>query len=58
MVCNKSQKVFTSACSDGNLKNQPKYMGMTPQLFHTIPTSCAILPPLTQICFVFVSCVQ
>ena len=31
---------------------------MTPQHFHTIPTSCAILPPLTQICFVFVSCVQ
>ena len=27
-------------------------MGMTPQHFHTIPTSCAILPPLTQICFV------
>ena len=33
-------------------------MGMRPQHFHTIPTSCAILPPLTQICFVFVSCVQ
>ena len=31
---------------------------MTPQHFHTIPTSCVILPPLTQICFVFVSCVQ
>ena len=31
---------------------------MTPQHFHTIPTSCAILPPLTQICYVFVSCVQ
>jgi len=29
-------------------------MGMTPQHFHTIPTSCAILPPLTQICFVFI----
>ena len=27
-------------------------MGMTPQHFHTIPTSCAILPPPTQICFV------
>ena len=27
-------------------------MGTTPQHFHTIPTSCAILPPLTQICFV------
>jgi len=33
-------------------------MGMTPQHFHTIPTSCAILPPLTQICFVFDTCVQ
>jgi len=31
---------------------------MTPQHFHTIPTSCAILPPLRPICFVFVSCVQ
>ena len=30
---------------------------MTQQHFHTIPTSCAILPPLTQIWFVFVSCV-
>ena len=28
---------------------------MIPQHFHTIPTSCAVLPPLTQICFVFVS---
>ena len=27
-------------------------MGMTPQHFHTIPTSCAILPSLTQICCV------
>ena len=27
-------------------------MGMTPQYFHIIPTSCATLPPLTQICFV------
>jgi len=27
---------------------------MTPQHFHTIPTSCAILPPLTQRWFVFV----
>ena len=34
-------------------------MGMTPQHFHTIPTtSCAILPPLAQICFVLVSYVQ
>jgi len=30
-------------------------MGMTPQHFHTIPTSCVILPPLTQLCFVFVA---
>ena len=30
-------------------------MGMTPQYFHTIPTSGAILP---AICFVFVSCVH
>ena len=29
-------------------------MGMTPQHFHTFPTSCAILPPLTQILFAFV----
>ena len=28
-------------------------MGMTPQHFHTFPTPCAILPPLTQICFAF-----
>ena len=27
-------------------------MGMTPQHFHTIPTSCAFLLPLTQICLV------
>ena len=30
-------------------------MGLTPQHFHTIPTSCAILLPLQ---FVFVSCVE
>ena len=29
---------------------------LDPKHFHTIPTSCAILPPLTQICFVFVTC--
>ena len=34
----------TSACRDGTLKNQPNKMGTTPQHFHTIPTSCAILP--------------
>ena len=36
--------------------NPYKIMGMTPQHFHTI--SIYILPPLTQIWFVFVSCVQ
>ena len=63
MYSHKSQKSFPSwksACRDGSLKNQPNYMGMTPQHFHTIPTSCTILPPLTQIilCYLFVSCVQ
>ena len=46
---NKSQNVFwmkTSACRDETLKNQPNKMGMTPQYFHTIPTSCTILPTL------------
>ena len=38
--------------------NRTRWEWMTPQHFHTIPTSCAILPPLTQICYVFVSCVQ
>ena len=33
--------------------NQTRWKSMTPQHFHTIPTSCAILPPLTQICYVF-----
>ena len=33
-------------------------LGMTPQHFHTIPTSCAILPPITNMLCVFVSCVQ
>ena len=31
---------------DGNLKNQPNEIGTTPQYFHTIPTSCAILQTL------------
>ena len=31
---------------------------MTPQHFHTIPTSMRFLVPLTQICFMFVSCVK
>ena len=38
--------------------NQSKWESMTPQHFHTISTSSAILPPLTQICYVFASCVQ
>ena len=38
--------------------NRTRWESMTPQHFHTIPTSCAILPPLTQICYAFVSCVQ
>ena len=33
-------------------------MGMTQQHLHAIRTSCAILPSLTHVCFVFVSCVQ
>ena len=33
-------------------------MEMAPQHFHTIHTPCAILPPLTQIGFVFVGCVH
>ena len=48
--------IKTSACRDGSLKNLPNKMGMTPQHFHTIPTSCAILPPLTQIWSVLVMC--
>ena len=38
--------------------NRTRWDSMTPQHFHTIRTFCAILPPLTQICYVFVSCVQ
>jgi len=33
-------------------KTKNKRDGMTPQHFHVIPTSCTILLPLTQICFV------
>ena len=43
----KSQNVFwmkTSTCRDVILKNQPDKMGMIAQYFHTILTSCAILP--------------
>ena len=36
----------TSTCRDGTIKNQPNQMGMTPQSFYTIPTSCAILPTI------------
>ena len=40
---NKSQKLMqTSTCRDETLKNQPNKMGMPPQYFYTIPTSCAI----------------
>jgi len=28
--------------------SQTRWESMTPQHFHTIPTSCAILPPLTM----------
>ena len=48
----------TSACRNETLKKPTKLDGNeTTTLLHH-PTSCAILPPLTQICFVFVSCVQ
>ena len=46
---NKSKKVNktqTSTCRDGTLKKQPNKMGMTPQYFYTIPTSCAIWPTM------------
>ena len=36
----------TSTCRDEILKNQPNKTGTTPQYFYTIPTSCAILPPV------------
>ena len=36
--------------------NQTRWESMTPQHFHTIPTSCAIFLPLTQICDVLVVC--
>ena len=60
---NTSDKMFSEGgqahVEMGALKaNQTRWESTTPQHFHTIPTSCAILPPLTQICFVFVSCVQ
>ena len=38
--------------------NQTRWESMTPQHFHTIPTSCAILPPLTQVCFVCLLCAE
>ena len=34
--------------------NHTRWESMTLQHFHTIPASCAILPPLTQICYVFI----
>ena len=59
----------TSACRKKFSEGKQAHVGMeasktnqtrwkSPQHFHTIPTSCAILLPLTQICYVFVSCVQ
>ena len=36
--------IKTSACRNGSLKNQANKMGVTRQHFHTIPTSCAIVP--------------
>ena len=36
--------------------NQTRWESMTPQHLHTIPTSCAILLPLTQICYMLVVC--
>ena len=40
------QDTKTSAHRNGSLKNQPNKMGMTPQHFQTIPTSCVILPTM------------
>ena len=48
-------KVFwikTSVCRYGTLKTQPNKIGTTPQYFHTIPTSCAILLTIPCICCV------
>ena len=39
-------QIQTSTCRDEILKNQPNKTGTTPQYFYTIPTSCAILPPV------------
>ena len=62
MVMDEDTKKFsfrkTSACGYGTLKTNQTRMEITPQHLHTIPTSLAILLPLTQICFVFVSCMQ
>ena len=43
------QDTKTSAHRNGSLKNQPNKMGMTPQHFQTIPTSCVILPTMYTI---------
>ena len=63
MVVDEGTKSFPSrklvhAARYGTLKTNQTRLGMTPKHFHTIPTSSAILLSLTQICFVFVSCVQ
>ena len=52
----KSQRK-TSACRDETLKIQPKWEWHH-NAFIPPPTSCAILLPITKICFVLVSCMQ
>ena len=41
-----------SATGDGTLINQSNKMGMTQQYFHTISTTCAILPTMPCVCCV------
>ena len=41
----------TSASRDGTLKNPLNNIVVTPQYFHTIPTSCAILPTIHGVCY-------
>ena len=55
-----SPKCFVSRkqAHDETKTNQTRWEPMTPQHFHTIPTSMPFLVPLTQICFMFVSCVK
>ena len=42
LVYKVTKKTKTSAYRDGTHKNQPSYMKMTPQYFHTILTSCML----------------